>query len=101
MCLLVGHVVVSGRNESTLRFAVSSHHFIGEVMHVKRRCVPFKIHCSLQLIRVTVKFKLLIVTIRRKIGYAVPRFISSFRMTDSAISFMDFRICWLCFCIAR
>ena len=33
--------------------------------------------------------------------HRAPRFISSFKMIDSAISFMDLRICWLWRCSAR
>jgi hypothetical protein len=33
--------------------------------------------------------------------YAEPRFNSSLRMMDSAISFIERRVCWLSRCIAR
>jgi len=60
-----------------------------------------------------VKFKLSIAEIRfergftnfyarsRARGYTELRFNSSFKITDSEISFMDLRICWLCRCMVR
>ncbi len=59
---------------------------------------------SFCLSRARVKFKLLIAAIRNVgnfVIYCAPRFNSSFRITDSAISFMDLRICWLCRCMVR
>ena len=59
---------------------------------------------SFCLSRVRVKFKLLIAAIRNVKNFAIYcalRFKSSFRITDSAISFIDLRICWLCRCMVR
>ena len=70
---------------------------------------------SLQSFPRRVKFKLSIAEIRFERGfrqlralsrscadsYTELRFNSSFKITDSEISFMDLRICWLCRCMVR
>lgn len=79
-------------------------HFVVETKHRERRRGLFNFPRSFRLSCMRVKFKLLISAIRQARNfkrYWEPRFNSSFKMTDSAISFMDLRICWLCRCRAR
>jgi len=78
--------------------------FVVERRRVKRRVHLIDVTRSVCLCCAGVKFKLLIAAIRsaRHLRiYCAPRFSSSFKMMDSAISFIDLRICWLCFCSVR